>query len=139
MLDTITLESFLRRDYENERECEYVDGMLIERTGGDTLHGLMHVEVASSLYSKVRDRRWDCLMSYSVQTSPTRIRVPDIVITPDRLREDIRKTPPLLCIEILAPEDRLPVLLPRLDEFVAMDVDPYLAVRAPRPRRVHVL
>ena len=53
-------------------------------------------------------------------TSPTRIRIPDLVITADRLREDIRLTPPLLCVEILAPDDHPVHLLRRLEDMQTM-------------------
>lgn len=119
-MEQICLDDYLHRRYENERECEYVDGLLEERTGGDVAHGLMHVE-AGAWFCRHR-KEWDLhvLMSYSMWTSPTRIRIPDLVILSDRLDEDIRVTPPLLCIEILAPEDHPSRLLPRLEDMLGM-------------------
>ena len=122
MSAAITIDEFLRRDYENERECEFVDGVLEERTGGEVAHGLLHVEVAAWFWKRRRDWSINCLMSHSMWVSGTRIRVPDIVITNDRLREDIRTTPPLLCVEILAPEDAAVRLLARLCDLAGMGV-----------------
>ena len=107
-LGPISLEDFLHRNYEHERECEYLDGLLVERTGGDPLHGLLHVKAGCHLMYHREEWDIDVLMSYSVWVSPTRIRVPDLVVINDGLREDIRRTPPLLCVEILAPEDTIP-------------------------------
>ncbi len=118
----VTLESYLRRDYENERECEYVDGELVERTGGDTPHALLFTVAGCWFWEHREDWQIDALSSYSIWTSPTRIRVPDLMIMKDHLREPIRITPPLLCLEILAPEDHHDVLFPRLNEFLAMGV-----------------
>jgi len=118
----ITIDQFLRRDYESERECEFVDGSLEERTGGEMAHGILHVEVGVWFHKHRDEWKIDCLMSYSVWVSPTRIRVPDLVITSDRLREGIRVTPPLLCVEILSPEDEPVRLLPRLADLAAMGV-----------------
>ena len=116
----ITLDDFLHRRYENERECEYIDGYLLERTGGEMAHSRLHAEVGY-WFSQHRDE-WNIhvAMSYSMWTSPTRIRVPDLVIMDDNLRENIRITPPLLCVEILAPEDTLLSLCKRCNDFLTM-------------------
>ena len=119
---SITLDAFLRRDYENERECEFVDGRLEERTGGESDHGMLHAAVASWFGEHRSAWGIQCAMSYSMRVSATRIRVPDIVVMGDKLRENIRPTPPLLCIEILAPEDTLARLLPRLNDIAQMGV-----------------
>ena len=122
MSELITIEQYLRHEYENERECEFVDGVLEERTGGNMAHGILHGEVGAWFWQHRSEWNIGCLMSYSMWVSGTRIRVPDLVITNDRLREDIRVTPPLLCVEILAPEDHPVQLLRRLDDMIAMGV-----------------
>lgn len=119
---TITLDAYLRRDYENERECEFVDGRLEERTGGTFDHSTLHGAVAAWFGEHRSEWGVQCAMSYSMRVSPTRIRVPDLVVMDDKLREDIRTTPPLLCIEILAPEDTPARLLTRLNDMVRMGV-----------------
>ncbi len=44
-----------------------------------------------------------------IQVSADRIRICDLVLLrADAPREKVTRTPPLLCIEILSPEDRLP-------------------------------
>ena len=116
----ITLEAYLHRDYENERECEFIDGRLEERTGGGMEHGRLHA-AAASWFAEHRDA-WhiDPLMSYSMWASPTRIRIPDIVVLKDKLRENIRITPPFFCVEILSPEDTPTRLLRRLEDILNM-------------------
>ncbi len=52
--------------------------------------------------------------------SPTRIRIPDMIVLNDKLRENIRITPPSLCVEILAPEDPPTRLLRRLEDTLNM-------------------
>lgn len=122
MATPITLEAFLRRDYENERECEFVDGFLEERTGGDYPHASLFAELAYWFHS--RDEEWGIngAMSYSMWITPTRIRVPDIVVMDDNLREHYRKTPPLLVVEVLAPEDTLLKIFTRCNDFRTMGV-----------------
>src|SRR5271155_2674041 len=86
----VSLNDYLHRNYDNERECEFVDGRLEERTGGETSHGIIHTATAV-WFSQYRSE-WaiECAMSYSIWVSPSRIRVPDIVVMRDKLREDIR-------------------------------------------------
>jgi len=120
--NSISLEQYLRRDYENERECEFVDGHLEERTGGDMAHGALHAAVGSWFWQNRSAWQIQALASYSIRVSPSRIRIPDIVVTTDALREEIRLTPPFLCVEILAPEDKLAHLLPRLDDLLSMGI-----------------
>jgi Uma2 family endonuclease len=118
----ISLDDYLHRNYENERECEFVDGLLEERTGGEVSHAILHTEVGSWFAQRRSEWTIECAMSYSMWVSPSRIRIPDIVIMNDKFREKIRITPPLLCVEILAPEDHFSRLLPRLDDFLQMGV-----------------
>jgi len=137
MSATITLDDYLHRNYENERECEYVDGVLEERTGGEMPHGRLHVIAASWFWEHRREWEIECYMSYSMWCSPTRIRVPDIVVTSDRLHETIRVTPPLLCVEILAPEDFPTHILRRLDDMLTMGAQ-YLAAGSDRMHSLHL-
>jgi Uma2 family endonuclease len=69
-----------------------------------------------------------------VQVSPNRVRIPDIcLLRRDAPREPITVTPPLLCIEILSPEDRIQRVTRRLDDFAAMGVA-HLWIIDPRER-----
>jgi Uma2 family endonuclease len=70
-----------------------------------------------------------------VQASPTRFRVPDICVClggePD---EQIFRTPPFICIEILSPEDRWTRMQQKIDDYLKFGV-PYVFVLDPRDRR----
>jgi Uma2 family endonuclease len=58
-----------------------------------------------------------------VQTSATRFRVPDVCVTDARNEiEQIPTKPPLLCIEVKSPEDRLPRMFERVKDFHRMGV-----------------
>jgi Uma2 family endonuclease len=63
------------------------------------------------------------LTEQRVQVSPTRYRVPDIcVIRRSDPADAIVRHAPLLCIEILSREDRLPELQERVDDYAGMGV-----------------
>jgi Uma2 family endonuclease len=63
--------------------------------------------------------------------SPSRVRIPDICLIPAEAREETTQTAPLLCIEILSPEDRWSSVQDRLTDCLKFGVrtvwivDPY--------------
>ena len=61
-----------------------------------------------------------------VQTTPTNFRVPDVCghwrVISTAPREQIVQTPPLLCIEVLSPEDTMGRTMVRVREFLSMGV-----------------
>ena len=70
-----------------------------------------------------------------MQVSATRFRVPDIcVYVGEEPREQIFRTPPFICIEILSPEDRWERTQQRIDDYLKFGV-PYVFVLNPRDRR----
>jgi len=54
--------------------------------------------------------------------SPTRFRVPDVCVVLGRTNEQIFRTPPFLCIEVLSPEDRLKRVEERIQDYLRMGV-----------------
>jgi len=58
-----------------------------------------------------------------LQVTPTRFRIPDVmVLSSDAPREEIVRTPPLLCIEILSPEDRMSRIMERVRDYFQIGV-----------------
>jgi Uma2 family endonuclease len=52
-----------------------------------------------------------------------RVRIPDVcLIRRDAPREQVTVTPPLLCVEILSPEDRLPRAVRVMEDYARMGV-----------------
>jgi Uma2 family endonuclease len=59
-----------------------------------------------------------------VQTSETHYRIPDICVTRTSAPfEQIVRTPPLLCIEVLSPEDRMSDMQEKVDDYLQMGVE----------------
>jgi Uma2 family endonuclease len=51
------------------------------------------------------------------------VRIPDVcLVSRDIPVEQVTITPPLLCVEVLSPEDRLSRITKRLDDFAQMGV-----------------
>ena len=58
-----------------------------------------------------------------VSVTPTRIRVPDLVVLRPGVIQDILTAPPLLVIEILSPDDTYSDLQERCQDYRAMGVE----------------
>jgi Uma2 family endonuclease len=117
----VSVEEYLHTSY--HPDCDYVDGRVVERNVGELDHSDLQTELA--VYFRSRRKRWGvhAFVEQRVQVSPTRFRVPDIcVMLGQKPTEPIFRTPPFLIIEILSPEDRMPRLLERIDDYLRFGV-----------------
>lgn len=104
-------------------DCDYVDGELQERNLGEQDHSDLQSQLVELLRSAECKRYFRVNSELRVQVKATRYRVPDVCL---RLRtapsEQIVRTPPLLCIEVLSPDDRMSRVRERVREFLEMGV-----------------
>ena len=118
----ISIEEYLSTSY--EPDLEYVDGVLEEKNMGEWDHGFLQAAIGAWFFNHRAEWGIDVLAEYRTRTSKTRVRLPDIcVVRQGEGKERVRVTPPLLCIEILSPEDRPGRVMKRLDDFVAMGTE----------------
>ncbi|HET9741680.1 MAG TPA: Uma2 family endonuclease [Terriglobales bacterium] len=99
-------------------DCDYVDGKLEERNVGEHDHAAL--QAALVLWFGQRQREWniEVLPEQRMQVSPSRFRVPDVcVVSLDQPVEQILTVPPLVCIEILSPEDTLQRMQERIEDY----------------------
>ena len=130
----VSIEEYLRTSY--EVDCDYVDGVIEERNVGEWSHGDLQSELAARLRSHGREWNIRAATEIRVRVSPTRVRIPDVcVISRGRPVEQVVVTPPLLCIEVLSPEDRWSRVEKRIEDFLAMGV-PRIWVFDPEDRQV---
>jgi Uma2 family endonuclease len=90
-----------------------------------------------SAYLVGRERLWGitAVTELRVQVKPTRFRVPDIVVIANPFaRTRILREPPLLCIEILSPEDRMVKVQEVVDDYLDFGV-PCVWIVNPGTRR----
>jgi Uma2 family endonuclease len=128
----LTIEEYLSTSY--HPDCDFVDGEIQERNLGEFDHGTLQVELGAWFRDHKKDWRINVVSELRTRVSHTRVRIPDIcLIRADAPREQVTVTPPLLCIEILSPEDRLSRITKRLDDFAAMGV-PHLWIIDPYQR-----
>ena len=118
----VSIEEYLSNSY--EPDCDFVDGIVEERNLGEWNHS--RLQLALSRYLGNRERQWNAwvLVEQRIRVSPTRVRVPDVcVFLREREIEQVPSYPPLVCIEVLSPEDRWTRVEKRIEDFLAMGVE----------------
>ena len=117
----ISAEEYLATTY--RPDCDYVDGEVQERNLGERWHSSVQMMIGAIFAQHRRDWKLVPLPEQRVQVSPTRFRVPDVcVIRATDPFTPILHTPPLLCVEVLSPEDRFSRILERVEEYLQMGV-----------------
>ena len=120
--ELVSMEEYLASSY--EPDLEYVDGVLEEKNMGEWDHSFLQAMITGWFVNHRAEWKIDVLTEYRTRTSKTRVRLPDIcVVWQGAAAERVRVTAPLLCIEILSPEDRPGRVMKRLDDFVAMGAE----------------
>jgi Uma2 family endonuclease len=117
----ISVDEYLRSSY--RPDCDYVDGRIEERNLGEYDHAALQGELI--IWFGQHREEWNIrvLPEQRVQVSPTRFRVPDIcLLFRDEPVEQILRKPPLACIEILSPEDRLSRVQERTRDYQYLGV-----------------
>jgi Uma2 family endonuclease len=125
----VSLEEYLNTDY--EPDCDYVDGVLEDRNAGKKKHARTQTRLAAWLGARGQLYGYEALVELRTKVSATRVRVPDICLVSVSDQDEITQNPPLLCIEVLSPEDRWSRIEARLRDYLAFGVptvwaiDPY--------------
>ena len=131
----ISVDEYLRTAY--SPDCDYVDGEVQERNLGERDHSALQGEFL--YYFRSRKKKWNVFVypEQRVQVSSTRFRVPDICVYLEKPEEQIFRTPPFICIEVLSPEDRMSRIQQKIDDYLAFGVR-YVWVVDPAMRRAWV-
>ncbi|MFC6646727.1 Uma2 family endonuclease [Granulicella cerasi] len=133
----VSVDEYLRTSY--SPDVEYLDGVIEERNLGEFDHSDLQ-RILTTIFG-VNAKAWGikALPELRTQVAPMRYRVPDLlVIEATRPRTPIIKQAPLLCIEILSPEDRWPRMEVKLRDYFEMGV-PEVWVFDPESRSVIVV
>jgi Uma2 family endonuclease len=118
----LSLEEYLRTSY--RPDCEFVDGELEEKNLGERERSILQAALSAWFFNRRAEWKIVVMSEQRTRVSATRVRLPDLcLISAEAPRESVTLTPPLLAIEILSPEDRLPRVLIRLNDFLRMGVE----------------
>ena len=131
----VSLEEYLHKEY--EPDCDYVDGVLEDRNVGKQDHSETQAAVASFFGALKKRLRIRICTELRMQVSATRVRVPDVAIVPFEDRVQVKQRPPLLCIGVVSPDDRLSRLVKVVADYIAFGV-PMVWVIDPQYREAFV-
>ena len=116
--ESVSITEYLATAY--HPDVDYVDGRIEERNVGEKSHGKLQRRMADLLE---RTPGVFAFIETRLRISDTNYRVPDVCAYLDREPdEEIFTTPPLLCVEILSPEDRLIRTITKAVEYQRMGV-----------------
>jgi Uma2 family endonuclease len=117
----ISLGEYLNTNY--RPDCEYVDGEVRERNVGKWEHA--RIQILLGAWFVAHESRWNVISSTEqrMRVSPTRVRVPDLVVLRPGRQPEILVEPPLLVIEILSPGDSYSDLQERSRDYQRMGVE----------------
>src|SRR5579864_1914169 len=114
----ISVEEYLSTSY--RPDCDYVDGEVLERNVGERDHSWLQMFVSAYIFNHYNSQGICPFTELRVQVKPKRFRIPDICVTVGFPDEKILTKPPVLCIEILSPEDRMKRVQQRIDDYLQM-------------------
>ncbi len=118
----MSIEQYLRTSY--SPDVDFVDGVLEERHLGEFDHARLQALLAALFISK--EGEWGVIgvVEQRMRVAPLRVRICDIaLLRASAPREDVLETAPLLCVEVLSPEDRLSRARLVLNDYLQMGVD----------------
>lgn len=130
----ISVEEYLATSY--RPDCDYVDGRIEERNLGEFDHSSLQTAIAAYFFVRQKQLGITVVVEQRVQVSAKRFRIPDVCVVLGKTNEQIFRTPPFLCIEVLSPEDRVSRVEQRIDDYLAMGVR-YVWLLDPATKRAY--
>jgi Uma2 family endonuclease len=117
----ISVSEYLSTIY--EPDCDYLDGELQERNVEETAHSFLQSILVALLNAHRRDWQLVAGTEMRLQVEQNRYRVPDVCVQRRSDPHDpIITTAPLICIEILSPEDRIQRMQEKIEDYARMGV-----------------
>ena len=109
------VEEYLR--HFDEKHCEYLDGVLIQKPIPTWMHAALQAWIAALVM-----RRYPHYLAggeVHARLRHTEFRLPDVAVQRREVtrQEDYAEQPPVLCVEILSPEDRLGAVFSKCERY----------------------
>ncbi len=131
----VSVEEYLKTVY--RPDCDYVDGVVEERNLGEIDHGLTQARFAQFFLNSYTKSGLLAITEVRMQVRPNRFRIPDVVVTRGKPSGRVLTNPPLLCIEILSPEDTVSRVNARIKDYLEFGV-PVVWLIDPVERRLWI-
>jgi Uma2 family endonuclease len=132
----VPVSEYLRTSY--SPDCDYVDGEVQERNLGEQDHSDLQTRIAVLLSGPQNLTFIRVNTELRVEVKEARFRVPDVCVRRKTApSEQVLRHPPLLCIEVLSPEDTLSRTRQKVRDYLDMGV-PEVWVVDPASRSIAV-
>ncbi len=131
----ITIAEYLTASY--RPDCDLIDGEVQERNVGKREHARVQALLAAWFGNHEREWSVMVLINPRIQVSPTRVRIPDLVLTSLLPQPEVLVDPPLLIVEVLSPDDTYTNLNDRTRDYQRMGVETIWLID-PRARTARV-
>ena len=116
----LSIEEYLRTSF--HPDCDFVDGEVRERNVGMRRHSYALGAIGSWFIQRRQDPGLAALCALRVRVHPSRVLIPDVVVSEMPLpEEEVFTSPPYLC-EVMSPDDTFAALQERLDEYLKFGV-----------------
>jgi Uma2 family endonuclease len=133
----VPLSEYLRTSY--KPDCEWIDGEVRERGMPDEYHSAIQFFFLQYFASMRRELGVRVRPELRLRVTPRRYRVPDVMLLPDTAPfQPVADTPPLLCIEVLSPDDRAGELPEKIDDYEKMGITAIWVIN-PRLRKAFIV
>ena len=119
---TMTVDQYLSTMF--HPDCDFVDGRIEERNVGEYEHSRVQKMILRLFLN--REEKWgvEVLPECRMQVTPSRFRVPDVmVLRREQKVNRIVREAPLICIEVMSPEDTWKRLRDVLGDYLTMGVE----------------
>ncbi|SRR5579875_545256 len=117
----LTEAEYLRTSY--HPDCDYVDGLVLERNLGQHDHARLQAMILFLLMQQEKHWGMYVLPEQRLKIRPGKYRIPDVmVLSAGAPRTAVIEQPPLLCIEVVSPDDRMNDLIERARDYHALGV-----------------
>jgi Uma2 family endonuclease len=132
----VSEQEYLTTSY--EPDCEYDEGVLLERNVGEQPHSILQTALSSFLYERRKRFGIRVLTELRIRIAARKYRIPDVCVYLQPVpRDPVPSTPPFIAVEILSPEDRMSRVRKKIDEYLAFGVS-YVWLIDPERRRADV-
>jgi len=116
----ISIGEYLQTSY--RPDCEYIDGEVRVRNVGKWEHSRLQYLLSAWFASKESEWRVLGATEQRTRVTPTRVRIPDLIVVRDEEQPDVTIEPPLLVVEILLPDDTYSDTEERAEDYFRMGV-----------------
>jgi Uma2 family endonuclease len=118
----VSVEEYLSTPF--EPDCEYQDGVIVERNLGEFEHSFLQAILATIFTNHMEAWGAFGLTEQRVRIGPQKFFVPDLcVLRFGAPAEDILTHPPLIVFEVMSPDDTIPRAANRAADYLQFGVE----------------